>query len=417
MMTTNTDVMIIGAGPAGSAAGALLASRGRSAICLERSWFPRHVIGESLLPRTDALLDEIGMLEAVRARGYMVKKGAVFLHEGRSERFCLENGLEGDRPETLQVPREDFDQVLATEARSKGLDLRFGQEVTGVDFRDDGAIVSVVDLENDRRYEVHAKFVLDCSGYGRVLPRLLDLEREPALPQRVSCYTQVEGDRRPSGELEGDVWICSHPDNGWLWIIPFSNGRTSVGSVCDPDYWAKLPGNDREKLWAYMRSDPAAWERLSSAVPVAKTTAIHGYSRKVSALHGDRWALVGNATDFLDPVFSSGVTLALETAVLAAKLVDRALGGESVEWDDEYDAPIGKAVGVFLAFIESWYRGELIDIFFDDRRTPEIKRQITSILGGHVLRDDNPFTGDASGELRKLHDRVRAGRAQQPVAE
>lgn len=400
----HSDVLIIGAGPAGSVAGAVLARKGRSAVCLERGYFPRHVIGESLLPRCNVLLEQAGMLDAVRSRGYMVKPGAVFLEGDRQARFCFAEALDGDHPDAFQVPRDDFDQLLAVEARRAGLDLRFGQQVEEVEFRPGQATARVRDLEADVTYDVHARHVLDCSGFGRVLPRLLQLERTSPLPVRVACFTQVENDLRPQGGLEGDIWVCCHPVNGWIWIIPFSNGRTSVGMVCDPAHWEGMSGSDRDRLLQFLREEPNAGARLAHAVPVAPTRKIEGYSREAGALHGEGWALVGNASDFLDPVFSSGVTLALETAVLAAGLVDRTLAGEDVNWDEEYDRVLHSAVGVFRVFIEGWYRGDLKEIFFSSTKLPRIRRFITSILGGNVLRADNPLVADCERGLKDLYE-------------
>lgn len=406
-MNENVDVLIVGAGPAGCAAAARLHERGRSVLCVDRDFFPRFVIGESLLPRCNELLAEIGMLDAVAAQGYLVKPGAVFLKGSERERFSFAESLDGDRGNTWQVPRDHFDQVLATETLARGVDLRFGHRVEDVHFDAEGARARVTDIDGDRSYDVAARFVLDASGYGRVLPRLLDLERPALLPHRISAFTHLEGDRRPSGAEEGDIWICVHPRGGWFWIIPFSNGRTSVGIVCDPDLWESVEGTPRERLFALIAEEPNARERLRDAAVVAPMRVMEGYSKKVSALHGERWALVGNASDFLDPVFSSGVTLALETALLAANLTDRTLSGEAVDWTTEYDAVVGKAVGVFLAMIEGWYREDLQAIFFTPRKPEGLRRQITSLLGGHVLRPDNPFVEDPKGQLDRLVAQLR----------
>ncbi len=401
-----TEVVIIGGGPAGSVAGTALSKHGHDVLCVERDHFPRYVIGESLLPRCNALLQQVGMLEAIEARNYMVKEGAMFLRGEDREYFRFAEALSGDWPLTLQVPRDDFDQVLATSARRAGVDLRFGHELLDATFNAEGCSATIRDREGGADYCVEARFVLDCSGYGRVLPRLLDLERPALLPCRVSCFTQVENDVRPEGAHAGDIWICVHPVNGWIWVIPFSNGRTSIGMVCDRDHWAGMTGSPKDKLFQFVSEEPNARRRLDQAASVAPTRVIEGYSKKVERFHGERWALVGNASDFLDPVFSSGVTLAIETAILAAGLVERTLGGEAVDWRVEYDAVIDKAVGVFLAFIESWYSRELEDIFFSPSKPDRIKRQVNSVLGGHVLRTDNPLLRDSARRLADLHARI-----------
>ncbi len=401
-MNESVDVLILGAGPAGCAAATHLHRRSRSVLCVDKEFFPRFVIGESLLPRCNELLEELGLLEAVAAQGYMVKGGAVFLSGSRQERFAFDDSLAGDQGSTWQVPRDHFDQVLATKTREAGVDLRFGHRADAVEFSGAGAVARVTDLDRGREYDVTARFVIDASGYGRVLPRLLDLERPALLPHRLSAFTHVEGDHRPAGDRAGDIWICVHPRGGWFWIIPFSNGRTSVGVVCDPELWQSVEGTPRERLFALIAEEPNARDRLRDACVVAPMRVMEGYSKKVSSLHGDRWALVGNASDFLDPVFSSGVTLALESALLAAKLTDRTLDGEQVDWALEYDAVVGKAVSVFLAMIEGWYRGELQDVFFAPRKPANLRRQITSLLGGHVLRADNPFVADPKGRLDAL---------------
>ena len=267
--------------------------------------------------------------------------------------------------------------------------------------------VSATDLATERALEIDAGFVLDCSGYGRVLPRLLGLERPALLSPRVACYTQFEGDLRPEGDREGDIWICVHPDDGWIWIIPFSNGRTSIGMVCGPECWSRFDGAPIDKLLAYLRLDENCATRIARASVVAPTRVIRDYSKKVDRFHGDGWAVAGNAADFLDPVFSSGVTLALESASLAAELVDRQLTGASIDWNAEYDAVVDRAVGVFFAFVSSWYRRELEAIMFAKEKPERVKRRIASILAGNVLRTDNPLASEPERTLRLLYQTIR----------
>lgn len=395
------DVAIIGAGPAGSAAGAWLAARGRRVVCLERGWFPRHTIGESLLPRCNELLRQAGLFDAVEARRYMPKRGATFVRGDKQERFCFARGLSGDNEATFQVPRDDFDQTLATAARARGVDLRFGQEVTTATADAGGAKLGVRDVETGEASEIEARFLLDCSGPGRVLAKLFRLERPASLPTRSAYFTMVEGDDRPEGELEGDIWVCLHPRGVWLWIIPFSDGRTSVGVVGDDERFDATMG-ERERLFDAIRTEPNAARRLRRAAPVLRTMSLRAWTTATSSTHGPGWALAGNAGDFLDPVFSSGVCLALESSLLAARLTGRTLDGHAVDWNAEFSAPVASAVSVFRSFVQGWYRGDVPKIFFAREKLDRIQRQVTSVLGGNVLNDQNPLVRDPEGGLRTL---------------
>ena len=402
--TITTDVAIIGAGPAGSIAGAWLSQQGRDVHCFERGWFPRFVIGESLLPRCNQLLDEVGMLDAVKKRGYLVKPGAAFLRGDEVARFTFAEGLDGDFPDTYQVPRDDFDQTLATEARRHGAKIHFGQQVESVSF-DDGVELTVKDVTTDEVTVVRAKYLMDCSGYGRVLPRLLDLNRPSTLPPRAAIFTQVEGDHRPEGDLEGEIWITVHPENGWQWTIPFSNGRTSIGAVVDMDFFDALEGSMEQKFWTLINAEPNNANRMRDAVVVRPVAHMTAWSTKVERLYGDNqpWVVAGNAGDFLDPIFSSGVALALESSLLAAKVVHRILDGDDPNWQDDYLAPMHRGLEVFRAFVISWYSGQLPDIFFSNVYPPRLKNRVTSILGGNVTRTDNGLVMRPVQMLDQVH--------------
>ena len=408
----DVDVIVFGAGPAGCLASARLRQLGHRVLCVEKLFFPRHVIGESLLPRCNQLLRQAGLLAAVEARGYMRKRGAMFLSGDQRERFAFADALTDDDPWTFQVPRDDFDQTLATEVRRQGVDLRFGHGVRAVSFTPEHALVVVDDLEFGRTIAVRARFALDCSGYGRVLPTLLQLEAPTGLPNRVACFTQVENDDRPDGEEGGDIWVCRHPADGWIWIIPFSNGRTSIGTVGAASYWDAQPGSMQHKLQRFLAEEPNAAARLGRATQVMAVRELRAYARVVSRMHGERWAVAGNAGDFLDPVFSSGVTLALESANLAAGVVDRWLRDEPVDWDRDYEAIMRDAVAVFRAFVKAWYDGRMARIFFAPQKPPRIKRRITSILAGSVRRADNPMVRDPDATLEELYRLVVEHEAQ-----
>lgn len=408
-LPTDTDVAIIGAGPAGSSAAAILNARGWRTCVLEAETFPRFVIGESLLARCMDLLDEAGMLPAVKERGYLVKRGALFVRgDERADIDFAEQFTQG-WTWTWQVPRADFDVTLANEAFRQGVPIHYRHRVTAV--RPGEAPELTIESEG-RTSTLRARHVIDASGYGRVLPRLLGLDRPSSLVERKSLFAHVKNDRRPVGPLENRIWIVMHPKGAWIWIIPFSDGTTSVGFVAEPSFYDHWQGTDEEVFRAALAEDPNTRERLADMELLWAPRIIRGYSAAVSALHGPGFTLVGNATEFLDPVFSSGVTLALESANRAAKLVDRKLRGEAVDWDTEYSEYMMRGVETFRAFVLGWYTGEFPRILFSKAQNVELRKQITSVLAGYVWDQENPFVRQPARRMQqvaRIVDHLNAG--------
>ncbi|MCU7906196.1 MAG: tryptophan 7-halogenase [Candidatus Thiodiazotropha sp. (ex Epidulcina cf. delphinae)] len=392
MKKFNTDVMIIGAGPAGSTAAALIRKAGFDCMIVEKRKFPRFVIGESLLPRCMDLLDEAGLLDAVKAQHFMIKDGAVFKRGSETCTFRFAQQFTRGWSYTYQVPREKFDQVLAETVESKGVPILWQHGVTDVQFREDGPSTSMLEAPDGSQASVTARFILDGSGYGRILPRLLDLDEASILPLRESYFTHVTGDRRPVGEGEGRIWICSldDPDNAWMWIIPFSDGKTSVGVVAKPDFLARYPEDPDEKLRAIINDNVNTRERLADCEFTFPVRRISGYSTAVKKLYGKGFALMGNATEFLDPVFSSGVTLALESANRAAKTLIGQLQGESPDWQSSYADYLMLGVDTFRTFVTAWYDDRLPTIFYSPIKPETLQQQICSVLAGYVWDEENP---------------------------
>jgi len=406
MKAEDADVLVVGAGPGGSAASAVLAQKGWKVVCLEAGTFPRWQIGESLLPRANDLLEEAGLLPSVVKRSYQPKHAALFLRNAERERICFADVFPGQRTQTFQVPRGDFDQTLAAQARRLGVDVRFLHRVEQMtSLEGERSEIRVRDLDGERDVLFRARFVIDCSGFGRVLPKLLKLEEPSVLESRSAYFTHFEGDVRPAGQEEGDIWIVSHPRGGWMWVIPFSDGRTSVGLVAPQEHFDSVPGTDKDKLLILLREDPNVGPRLAKASPVLKVMKLGAWSCAVRQMFGPGYVLTGNAGEFLDPIFSSGVTLALETSVLAAKLVDRKLRGGVVDFAAEYVPVAKKAVDTFKAFVQAWYDGRLPQLIYQPNKSPNVKRALTAILGGYVLDDENIFVrrrGDAIDALLKM---------------
>lgn len=384
-----SDVLIIGGGPAGSIAAAFLAKKGYSVSVVEKVPFPRFVIGESLLPRCNELLAMNGMLETIDKHGFMIKPGACFEMNGLRESYNFSENIGQAYGTSYQVKREEFDDLLLKQAVAFGASLYEETEITGFD--PETTIATAVDKEGNPLI-FKASFALDASGYGRVFPRLLGLDEPSELKVRSAVFTRVHNDIRPKDEMEGYIYVYVHGNNdAWIWMIPFSDGVTSVGVVCSEEYFSSF-GLENEPFWdTIITSTPGAAERLANATKILPVGKIDGYSANVKSMVGKNYCMAGNATEFLDPVFSSGVTLALESGNRAALLIDKTLKGEEVDWEGEYVAYMMKGIDVFREFVGAWYDGRLQSIFAVPEKPDKIKRAISSILGGYVWDDHNIF--------------------------
>lgn len=392
---TETDVLVIGAGPSGTTAAALLNSKGFNVTIVEKTTFPRFVIGESLLPRCMDILQEAGLLDAVKSAGFQEKYGAKFIKGDRSCDFDFSEQYTQGWKWTWQVPRADFDKVLADKVETFGVEIHYNAAVEKVNFEPDGVITTVV--SDNGTEQVKSKYIIDSSGYGRVLPRLLDLDAPSNLPPRASIFTHIKDDNRPENIDGNRIQIVVLKQDTWAWIIPFSNGNTSVGIVGDLSGIDKDKSNE-ENLRNYIKSNELLDERFGNSTFIFEPRIISAYSSSVKKFYGDRFVLTGNSTEFLDPVFSSGVTFALESGLLAAKLIARELQGENVDWENEYVKHIQQGVDTFRSYVNGWYDGTLQTIFFSDVLKQNIKEQICSVLAGYVWDETNPYV--------KKHDTV-----------
>ncbi len=405
MKPIETDVLIIGAGPAGSIAAAGLLKAGVKVTIAERDRFPRFVIGESLLPCSMGTLEEAGLLPAVEQQHFMQKNGALFLRGKESCDFDFACQFTPGWKYTYQVTRADFDLTLARTVAERGADIFYGHSVSAVRFEAETAGATLTCAEGTR--EVTAKFILDCSGYGRVLPRLLNLEAPSSFPSREALFSHVKGDHRPTGRDEGKIWICTHPGGAWMWVIPFSNGLTSVGAVGDPEFFAQYKGSPEERLRAIIMDDENVPTRLRDSEFVFSPRTIAGYACSVKQIQGPRFALAGHATEFLDPIFSSGVSLSLSSGHRAGQLIPRFLRGEAVDWQAEYVDYVMQGLNTFRAYVTAWYDGRLPQIFYSPRRDPTILRQVCSVLAGYVHDKTNPYVARADAALTVLAKVVR----------
>jgi len=393
------DVAIIGAGPAGAISAALLNTAGLDVAVFERTQFPRFVIGESLLPICNDVLEAAGLFERVESQGYQVKTGAVFLRGDEVCEYDFSEQFTAGATWTWQVPRADFDTVLVDGIQDQGVQVFFEHSVTDVTTGDE----PVVSVENDAgdKTDVRCRFIVDASGYGRVLPRLLDLDKPSDQAGRRSLFTHVTGDKRPPGPNSGRIWIVVH-GKAWLWIIPFADGRTSVGVVAPPEFYESLPDESEACLRAVIASDPNAANRLTDTEFLFEPKSIESYSIGVKQLFGEGYCLVGNATEFLDPVFSSGVSLALQSARRASDVIIRQMQGETVDWQSEYSDYMARGIDTFRTFVNAWYDESLHKIFFAPEINPHLKKMICSTLAGYVWDLENPFVRNHGRKLSQL---------------
>lgn len=395
------DILIIGGGPSGSVAACKLIKNGFSVIILEKLDFPRFVIGESLLPRCNQILEDSGLLETIQNQKYMLKGGAIFIDEQKEEQVIdFRKNLGQKWGTSFQVKREEFDNVLLQSARKLGADIRHGYEVIAYD--NEKNQLTAKDKEGNIK-EFEAKFVLDASGYGRVLPKLLDLDIPSDLRLRNAIFTRVKGEIRREKDFEGFIDIVIHDNNqAWLWVIPFSDGTTSCGIVCEEEYFKKT-GLNQEEFWDKVINEHAYLkEKFKDAKKIVPVGIISGYSAAIKKMYGKGFALSGNATEFLDPVFSSGVTLALESSNRVAELIIKELNGEKVDWQKDYEDYMMIGINVFREFVYAWYDGKLRKIFYTKNKSDIIKNSISSILSGYVWDENNYFVKDTKRKIDAL---------------
>jgi flavin-dependent dehydrogenase len=401
------EIVVIGAGPAGAVAAALLKRQGHQVLLLERQQFPRFSIGESLLAHCIEFIEEAGMLDAVKAAGFQIKNGAAFAWGDRYTAFDFRDKFSPGPGTTFQVLRSRFDKILADEAERQGVQVRYQKEVVAADFSGDTPLLQVRDLSPGGHGETRrlsARFVLDASGYGRVLARLLDLERPTNLPPRRAIFTHVE-DRITDAAFDREkILISVHPEqlDIWYWLIPFSDGRCSLGVVGAEAAIAADNGDLMATLRGFTDAAPNLKRLLANAVWDTPANTIGGYSASVTHLHGKGWALLGNAAEFLDPVFSSGVTIALHSAKLASDTLHRQLIGEAVDWQADFAAPLMHGVNTFRTYVQGWYEGSFRDVVFYEQAQPQIRAMVSSILAGYAWDTANPFVAEHARRLRML---------------
>jgi flavin-dependent dehydrogenase len=381
------DVIVVGGGPAGSAAAAFLARKGHRVQLFERDAFPRFHIGESLLASTNEALEAIGAEELIRSVGFPAKWGATFmLADGRAARhvdFAIAPHV--PRPQTWQVDRSTFDDILLRHAMSSGAEVHERHRAHDAAFDADGVTVTVAGPDQGRR-SVRAGMIVDASGRGGLLCRKFDLRVDEPRLANVAVFSHYSGVPRPEGPRAGDIRLVSRADLGWYWLIPISEELTSVGVVLPRSVFAKVQALDHAAiLETAIAEAPAIKTLLSDARREWPVRIEKDFSFSSRAYAGDRWVLVGDAGSFLDPVFSTGVAIALESAVEAAQAVSAGLvaGDLSAARFAVFTRRQQQRYRSFRRFVLGFYTPEFRDVFFSEDPPQRVLRSVMTIFAGY----------------------------------
>src|SRR5664279_2141847 len=401
MTIQHTDVLVIGAGPAGTVAASIVNKAGFKVRIVEKMKFPRFVIGESLLPRCMEALEEAGFLDAVKEKKFQEKGGAKFVKNGKICDYQFSRQFTKGWEWTWQVPRAEFDKTLADTVEKMGVAIDYETSVTAIEFQGTESITTVVD-KNGNASQVKAKFIIDGSGYGRVIPKLFNLDKPSNLPPRKALFTHTMDIRREMSDEPNRITIVVHKPAVWIWIIPFSSGITSLGFVGDPSFFAQYSGNTEQQFRSLIEDEPYLKERFKDVEFLFEPRVLESWSSSTERFYGTGYGLTGKAMEFLDPVFSSGVTLATVSSQIAGKLVVDELAGLTVDWENDYSKVMMQGVDTFRSYVMAWYEGTLDTIFFADNQDVLINSQICSVLAGYVWDLSNPYVKDHKNGLHRL---------------
>jgi flavin-dependent dehydrogenase len=408
------DFAVAGGGPAGSSAAISLSQRGHRVVVFESERFPRFHIGESLLSTANETFDELGVREAIEAAGFPPKWGArLMTHDGRSGRgvdFAASREIR--TPQTWQVRREEFDSILLDRARAAGAEVREGVRVADVRFGADAAHVETV--QDGARSSVRVRAVVDATGHRGLLAKKFDLRRDEPLLANISIYSHYRGVPRLDGDRPNDIRIVARDDAGWFWLIPISDELTSVGVVLPKRLFQRMPGTTNEERLAHaIAGTPVVAELLAGAERAWPVRAEKDFSYSATSYSGDRWLLAGDAGSFLDPVFSTGVSIALESGIEAAAALDDAARHDdfSTARFAAYSERQRRRFEVFRRYVIGFYTPEFRDRFFDPKPPPTIFRSVVTVLAGNWDPSLwNRFLGEVFFASIRLQRRFPRGR-------
>lgn len=379
------DVLVIGGGPAGCAAATLLAQKGWKVTLLEKDHHPRFHIGESLLPMNMPILQRLGVLEQVRAIG-VLKLGADFPNDaGGYNTFRFAEALDAQSDFAFQVPRAEFDRVLFAHARAAGAELHEGVKVEAVQLDGERPLVQARGADGVRTFR--PRYLIDASGRDTFLGNKLKLKRANARHQSAALFSHFRGVTRRPGEDAGNISIYRHP-HGWMWLIPLPDDVMSVGAVCYPEYMKTRQGCDSETfLMRTLALNPDVTARMAGAQRVAPVHATGNYAYECTRMSGPRWLMLGDAYAFVDPMFSSGVYLAMHSAERGAAMVDAALRDPAREarLQRGLEKHLRRGLDEFKWFIYRFTSPTMRELFANPRNVLQVEAAVVAMLAGDVF--------------------------------
>lgn len=386
---TECDVLVIGGGPAGSTAAALLAEKGWSVTQLEKDSHPKFHIGESLLPMNLPILERLGVLDAVDEIGIR-KYGVDFTCPSRDTHstFYFARALNKNHPYSYEVQRAKFDNILFQNARNKGVTTLENMRVVDVTFHADGR--STIDAQDSdgKLHQWQARYLVDASGRGTFLGNKLKIKQRSKIHSSAAIFGHFSGVERRPGRDEGNISVYWF-EHGWFWFIPFKDGTMSVGAVCWPYYLNSRKVSVEQFLMDTIALCPGAARRMQNAKLISSVTATGNFSYRLDRMHGRGYLIVGDAFAFIDPVFSSGVLLGMNGAMHAADVVDGILRDPaSTEARlKAFDRMVRDGLGTFSWFIYRITQPAMRNLFMSPRNWFRMEEGVLSLLAGDLFHD------------------------------
>jgi flavin-dependent dehydrogenase len=383
-MTSLYDVAIIGGGPAGSTAATFLALQGHKVIVLEKEKFPRFHIGESLLPYSMGAFERLGVREKLDAQFFPKYGAEICTSCGKGAvKFNFKDAYRAVHERAYQVTRSEFDKVLLDHSAESGAEVREETAVEALEFTRDHAAITIGHAGGTDK--ISARYVIDCSGRNTVIGKFFDLKKPYPNLKKFSVFAHYENVARDPGH-EGTYSRLVRGSDRWFWMIPLSETKMSIGVVMDIADFKALKQRPEEALDSMLREQPEIWSRLTHSTRVSPVRSESDYSYRNRSLTGDRWMLAGDAAGFIDPIFSTGVFVAIESAEHAANAVHAALENPARRpaLFKKYEREMNRVMDLYLRFVSKWYKPRFIEVITNPVNKFQLAPVINSMLAGNI---------------------------------